>query len=119
VLLIPVVNLPSVSATLAKLVAKFAAGVIDTGGKPLVMLTPVANLPPVSEAKTMADGKTMAALKSVAPGKKVASMKMMAQQEKQAELLKNSLLFRLGRISIADFSLPPLMSMFSSCCVES
>jgi hypothetical protein len=39
-----VVNLPSVSATLAKLVAKFAAGVVDTDGKPLVSLTPVANL---------------------------------------------------------------------------
>jgi hypothetical protein len=37
VLLIPVVtrveNLPPVSTTLAKLVAKFAAGVIDTSGK--------------------------------------------------------------------------------------
>jgi hypothetical protein len=33
VLLIPVANLPLVSTTLAKLVAKFAAGVIDTSGK--------------------------------------------------------------------------------------
>ncbi len=28
--------------------AKFAAGVVDTGGKPLVSLTPVAKLSPVS-----------------------------------------------------------------------
>jgi len=42
--LTPVVNLPSVSTTLAKLVAKFVAGVVDTDGKPLVSLTPVANL---------------------------------------------------------------------------
>jgi hypothetical protein len=34
-----VANLPPVSTTLAKLVEKFAAGVVDTGG---------ANLPPVS-----------------------------------------------------------------------
>ncbi len=33
VLLTPVANSPSVSTTLAKLVAKFAAGVVDTGGK--------------------------------------------------------------------------------------
>jgi hypothetical protein len=58
--LTPVANLPPVSTTLGKLVAKFAAGVADTGGKfvpvslipaailPLVSLTPVANLPPVS-----------------------------------------------------------------------
>jgi hypothetical protein len=31
--LTPVANLPLVSTTLAKLVAKFAASVIDTGGK--------------------------------------------------------------------------------------
>jgi hypothetical protein len=31
--LIPAANLPPVSTTLAKLVAKFAAGVSDTGGK--------------------------------------------------------------------------------------
>ncbi len=30
--LTPVANLPSVSTTLAKLVEKFAAGVVDTGG---------------------------------------------------------------------------------------
>jgi hypothetical protein len=30
----PVANLPSVSTTLVKLVAKFAAGVVDTGGAP-------------------------------------------------------------------------------------
>jgi hypothetical protein len=29
----PVANLPPVSTTLVKLVAKFAAGVVDTGGK--------------------------------------------------------------------------------------
>jgi hypothetical protein len=29
----PVANLPPVSTTLAKLVAKFTAGVVDTGGK--------------------------------------------------------------------------------------
>jgi hypothetical protein len=58
--LIPEANLPQVSTTLAKLVAKFAVGVADTGGKfaagvvdtggnlPPVSLTPVANLPPVS-----------------------------------------------------------------------
>jgi hypothetical protein len=48
--------LPPVSTTPGKLVAKFAAGVVDTGSKfadtggkvPPVSLTPVANLPPVS-----------------------------------------------------------------------
>jgi hypothetical protein len=35
VLLIPGANLPPVSTTLAKMVAKFAAGVVDTGGIPL------------------------------------------------------------------------------------
>jgi hypothetical protein len=45
----PAANLPPVSTTLGKLVAKFALGVVDTGGKLLpVSLTPVANLPPVS-----------------------------------------------------------------------
>ena len=34
--LTPVANLPLVSTTLAKLVAKFAAGVVDTGGAPLL-----------------------------------------------------------------------------------
>jgi len=38
VLLIPVANLPPVSITLAKLVAKFAAGVADTGGAPLLTI---------------------------------------------------------------------------------
>ncbi len=33
--LIPAANLPPVSTTLAKLVAKFAAGVVDTRGAPL------------------------------------------------------------------------------------
>jgi hypothetical protein len=33
VLLTPAANLPLVSTTLAKLVEKFAGGVIDTGGK--------------------------------------------------------------------------------------
>jgi hypothetical protein len=33
--LTPVENLPLVSTTLLKLVAKFAAGVVDTGGQPL------------------------------------------------------------------------------------
>jgi hypothetical protein len=33
-LLIPVAKLPPVSTTLAKLVAKFAIGVNDTGGEP-------------------------------------------------------------------------------------
>jgi hypothetical protein len=47
--LTPVANLPPESTTLGKLVAKFAAGVVDTGGKlPPVSLTPVVNLPPVS-----------------------------------------------------------------------
>ncbi len=32
--LTPVVNLPLVSTTLAELVAKFAAGVVDIGGAP-------------------------------------------------------------------------------------
>jgi hypothetical protein len=32
-LLTPVANLPPVSTTLVKLVVKFAAGVVDTGGK--------------------------------------------------------------------------------------
>jgi hypothetical protein len=32
--LTPVANLPPVSITLVKLVAKFAAGVVDTGGQP-------------------------------------------------------------------------------------
>jgi hypothetical protein len=31
-----VTNLPPVSSTLAKLVAKFATGVVDTGGAPLL-----------------------------------------------------------------------------------
>jgi hypothetical protein len=39
-----VVNLPSVSTTLAKLVAKFATSVVDTCGKPLVSLIPVVHL---------------------------------------------------------------------------
>jgi hypothetical protein len=44
-----VANLPPVSTTLLKLVAKFAAGVVDHGDNlPLVSLTPVANLPTVS-----------------------------------------------------------------------
>jgi hypothetical protein len=38
---------------------------------------------------------------------------MLAQQEKQAEPLENALLFRLGRIATADFSLVLLMSTFS------
>ncbi len=58
--LTPVANLPPVSTTLGKLVAKFAAGVLDTGDKfaagvfdtggklPPVSLTTAANLPPVS-----------------------------------------------------------------------
>ena len=47
--LTPVANLPLVSTTLAKLVEKFAAGVVDTGGKlPPVSLTLAANLPPAS-----------------------------------------------------------------------
>jgi hypothetical protein len=33
-LLTPVANLPLVSTTLAKMVEKFAAGVVDTGGAP-------------------------------------------------------------------------------------
>jgi hypothetical protein len=32
--LTPAANLPPVSTTLGKLVAKFATGVVDTGGKP-------------------------------------------------------------------------------------
>ncbi len=36
--LTPGANLPPVSTTLAKLVAKFAAGVVDTGGAPLQYL---------------------------------------------------------------------------------
>jgi hypothetical protein len=47
--LTPVANLPPLSTTLAKLGAKFAAGIVDIGGNlPPVLLTPVANLPPVS-----------------------------------------------------------------------
>jgi hypothetical protein len=43
--LTPVANLPSVSTTQAELVAKFAAGVFDTGGNlPQVLLTPVVHL---------------------------------------------------------------------------
>jgi hypothetical protein len=46
--LTPVANLPPVSTTQGELVAKFAGGVIDTGGNlPPVSLTPAANLPPV------------------------------------------------------------------------
>jgi hypothetical protein len=46
-------RLPPVSITQGELVAKFAAGVVDTGNDndgnlPPVLLTPVANLPPVS-----------------------------------------------------------------------
>jgi hypothetical protein len=41
--------LPPVSATLLKLVEKFAACVVNTGGMLLsVLLTPVANFPPLS-----------------------------------------------------------------------
>jgi hypothetical protein len=41
--------LPPVSTTLAKLGAKFAAGVFDTGGNlPPVSLIPAAILPPLS-----------------------------------------------------------------------
>ncbi len=40
--------MPPVSTTQEELVAKFAAGDVDTGGNlPPVSLTPVANLPPV------------------------------------------------------------------------
>jgi hypothetical protein len=58
-------NLPPVSTTQGELVAKFAAGVVDTGGKfaagvvdtggnlPPVSLTPVINLPPVSTTPVM------------------------------------------------------------------
>jgi hypothetical protein len=47
--LTPVANLPPVSTTLAKLGAKFAAGVVDTRGNlPLVSLIPAAILPSVS-----------------------------------------------------------------------
>jgi hypothetical protein len=44
------VSLPQVSTTLAKLVAKFSAGFVDTGGKFAagVVVTPAAILPPVS-----------------------------------------------------------------------
>jgi hypothetical protein len=43
--LTPVANVPPVSTTLMKLVAKFAAGVVDTGGNlPPVSLTPMVNL---------------------------------------------------------------------------
>ncbi len=45
----PVANFPLVSTTLAKMVAKFAAGVVDTVANLVpVSLTPLANLPPVS-----------------------------------------------------------------------
>jgi hypothetical protein len=47
--LTPAANLPPVSTTLVKLVAKFSAGVVDTGGNlPPVSLIPAAILPPVS-----------------------------------------------------------------------
>jgi hypothetical protein len=43
--LTPVANLPPVSTTQGELVAKFAAGVVDTGGKfAPVSLTPVVHL---------------------------------------------------------------------------
>ncbi len=49
--LIPAANLPPMSTTQGELVAKFAAGVVDTGGKfdtggilPPVSLTPVVHL---------------------------------------------------------------------------
>ncbi len=46
---LPPVSLTPVSTTQGEMVAKFAAGVVDTGGNlPPVSLTPVANLPPVS-----------------------------------------------------------------------
>jgi hypothetical protein len=45
VALTPVANLPPVSTAQGKLVAKFAAGVVDTGGNlPPVSLTPVVHL---------------------------------------------------------------------------
>jgi hypothetical protein len=47
--LTPVANLPPVSATLAKLVTKFAAGVTDTGGKFAAGVVDTGgNLPPAS-----------------------------------------------------------------------
>jgi hypothetical protein len=47
--LTPVANFPPVSTTQGELVAKFAAGVVDTGGNlPPMSLTPAENLPPVS-----------------------------------------------------------------------
>jgi hypothetical protein len=47
--LTPAANLPPVSTTQGKMVAKFATGVVDTGGNlPPVSLTQMANLPPVS-----------------------------------------------------------------------
>jgi hypothetical protein len=43
--LTPVANLPPISTTLQKLVAKFAAGVVDTGGEfPPVSLIPAAGV---------------------------------------------------------------------------
>ncbi len=42
--LIPAANLPPVSTTLAKLVAKFAAGVVDEANLPPVSLIPVVHL---------------------------------------------------------------------------
>ncbi len=45
VLLTPVANLPPVSTTQGELVAKFAAGIVDTGSNlPPVSLTPVVHL---------------------------------------------------------------------------
>jgi hypothetical protein len=46
--LTPVTNLPPVSTTLEKLVAKFSASVVYTVGNIFLSLTEVENLPPVS-----------------------------------------------------------------------
>ncbi len=47
--LTPVANLPPVSTTQGKLVAKFATGVVDTGGKFAAgVVDTCGNLPPVS-----------------------------------------------------------------------
>ncbi len=66
--------------------------------KPWQMVKNMADAKTMADGENVADAKTILALKSVAPGKMVTSMKRVAQQEKQAEL-KNSLLFRLSRIS--------------------
>jgi hypothetical protein len=60
--------------------------------------------------KNKADGKILVGVEISAPNEIPASVEILAELKKQAA----HLLFRLGGSPTADFSLVPLMSMFSS-----